>query len=96
MADYTLRPRARRDLEETWSYSADRWSPEQADAYLRSLDAVFRQLVDHPLRGRAIDEIRAGYRTIQAGSHLIVYRPAEKQIEIVRVLHQSMDPDRDL
>jgi len=38
------------------------------------------------------DEIRPGYRKFPRGSHVIFYRSAtDCMIEIVRVLHRSMD-----
>ncbi len=86
-----LRPRARQDLEAIWRYSAERWSPARADIYLRDLDTVMRALLHHRLRGYAIDDVRPGYRAIRAASHLLVYRLVGDVVEIVRVLHRSMD-----
>ena len=62
-----------------------------ADVYLRDLDTVMRALLHHRLRGYAIDDVRPGYRAIRAASHLLVYRLVGDVVEIVRVLHRSMD-----
>ena len=49
-----------------------------------------------PSLGRACDDIRTGYRRYAEGSHTIFYREAGGGIEIVRILHGRMDPDRHL
>lgn len=49
-------------------------------------------LAAQPGAGRPIDEVRPGYRRARHGSHLIFYRQVEDGVEIVRVLHQQMDP----
>ncbi|HAS6074035.1 type II toxin-antitoxin system RelE/ParE family toxin, partial [Vibrio vulnificus] len=42
--------------------------------------------------GKACDEIRDGYRKFPQGSHVIFYRQIGSQnIEIIRILHKSMD-----
>lgn len=35
-------------------------------------------------------------RRMVVNSHLIIYRKAKKRVAILRILHQSMDPDRQL
>ena len=47
--------------------------------------------------GRTCDEIKTGYFKFPTGSHVIYYRSkTEKQIEIVRILHESMDVELQL
>jgi plasmid stabilization system protein ParE len=42
--------------------------------------------------GKPCDEIRPGYRKFPQGSHLIFYRNgSDGVIEIIRILHGSMD-----
>ncbi|TWS22632.1 type II toxin-antitoxin system RelE/ParE family toxin [Tsukamurella sputi] len=41
-------------------------------------------------------EIRDGYRRYTVGSHLIFYRARSEGVDVVRVLHQRMDPTRHL
>lgn len=42
--------------------------------------------------GISCDHVRDGYRKLPQASHLIFYRQdIEERIEIVRVLHKSMD-----
>jgi toxin ParE1/3/4 len=92
MTRYVLRPRARRDIENIWDYTAATWSQSQAEIYIRLIQRTLELLADDPRLGRAWDEIRAGYRKFRADSHIVFYRIiATSGIEVVRVLHESMD-----
>ena len=84
-------PRARRDLIEIWFYTFDQWGGEQADHYLRGIDAAIRQLAENPFLGADFGHVRKGIRRHSAGRHRIFYRVNRQTIEIVRVLHASMD-----
>lgn len=96
MADFFLRPKARKDLEGVWSDAYDNWGEEQADNYIYDLDTAFQALAAKPEKGRPCDDIREGYRRYSVGRHIIFYRATKKGIEIVRILHQRMDPNRHL
>jgi toxin ParE1/3/4 len=94
---YLLSPAAQADLELIWDYTCDRWDAEQAEQYPRELQRAIERAAANPRIGRACDEIRPGYRKLAAGSHLLFYRlTAEGIIDVVRVLHQRMDVDRQL
>jgi toxin ParE1/3/4 len=93
---YVLSPRAQADIDDIWTYTVKRWSVDQAERYLRLLQTEIGDLASDPLRGRACDEIRPGYRKGRAGSHVIFYRVDDYRINIVRILHQSMDFERHL
>ncbi len=60
----------------------------------------FNTLIDRAAANLRIDEratIRPGYRKASAGSHTLFYRvTGEGTIDVVRVLHQRMDVDRNL
>jgi len=97
MADYRVRPRARADLEDIWRYTVETWGQEQADAYLTEIFAGFDRLARNPKLGRDAGEIRAGYSRYPAGKHMIFYRQAKRGfVDIVRVLHERMLPERHL
>jgi toxin ParE1/3/4 len=91
-----LTPRAEADLEEIWDYTASGWGIEQAEHYIRELWRAMVFVAADPRRGKACDDVRSGYRRYPAGSHLIFYRTAGRDIEVVRVLHQRMDHERHL
>jgi len=94
MSRVKLAPKARKDLAGIWTYSADRWSEEHADRYLALLNREIVAVALKPQLGRTCNDIRAGYFKRAAGSHAIFYRVTGDGIEVVRVLHQRMDPAR--
>lgn len=81
---------ARRDLDSIWLYSLKRWSKAQADEYYLALREQLKTALVDPDSGVAV-AIRPGLRKLLSGSHYIYYRPVANGIEIIRVLHQSMD-----
>ena len=85
-------PRATADLVEIWLYSFKTWEEEQADRYLEQLEVGIAQLAQNPRLGKPREAIRAGYRSIQINRHVAYYRMKDQRIEIVRVLHERMDP----
>ena len=96
MTRYILRPRAQRDLDEIWDYSAANWGVDPAEFYVGQIWRVVKILADDPRLGRACDHIRPGYRKYPSGSHFVFYQPIEGGIDVVRILHQRMDFDRHL
>ena len=46
--------------------------------------------------GRSAEEIRAGCRKAAVGSHVMFYRVCADVVEIIRILHRSMDVDRHI
>ena len=93
---YHLAPAARADLESIWLYTAERWSPDQADRYHNLLIDGIASLLRNPYRGLAADRIRRGYRRLNSRSHAIFYRISGDTIEVIRILHASMDFGRHL
>jgi len=87
---FRLRPAAQADLENIWLYTAERWSPEQADIYHHRIVEVMTALADGRLQGRSAEHIRSGYFNYPAGSHLVFFKKADYGIDVVRVLHQRM------
>jgi toxin ParE1/3/4 len=96
LAGYWFSKQARLDLIEIADYTVDMWGVSQAERYLGGLDDCFRRLVDAPQLGRACDQIRPGYRRVEQGKHVVIYRADSEGIFICRVLHQSMLPERQL
>ncbi len=84
-------PKAKRDIEEIWGYSFERFGFEKAEAYLRELQRAAETVAEDPRRGLACDNIRSGYRKFPVGSHIVFFRASESRIVIVRILHQRMD-----
>ena len=96
MSRFTLSPRAQADLEEIWDYTEARWSRDQAEIYVRQIKTAIENLAADPSRGRACDDVRAGYRKYPVGSHVLFYRVRPDGVDIVRILHGRMDFERYL
>jgi plasmid stabilization system protein ParE len=54
------------DLAAIWRYYAEAARPQTADGIIRDIEKMCRLLEDHPLAGRARDEVRPGLRSIAA------------------------------
>jgi toxin ParE1/3/4 len=63
---YRLYPLAQADLEEIWSYTASRWSPEQAESYHAAIVAAFEGLAAGSKQGRPSDSAKATSNTPSA------------------------------
>lgn len=68
---------------------------------MRVIQHAVERLAANPLLGRPCEEIRSGYRRHGAGSHTVYYRTFSDDdggvlIDVIRVLHKSMDVDRHL
>jgi len=86
--------RAKADISEIWQYTVDHWGADQASLYLELLDAAIDEIDRNPKVGRPCNEIRHGYRKHLIGSHVVFYRMKDREVFVVRVLHQRMDPGR--
>ena len=91
-----LSPRAQRDLDEIWDYTAERWGAAQAGVYIRQLDAACNALAADPALARSAAEIKEGYLRHRSGSHIVFCRQTPTGIKVVRILHTRMDFDRHL
>jgi toxin ParE1/3/4 len=96
MSKVTIRPAARADLKRIGRHTEGEWGREQRTRYLRQLEELIGLLVDNPKMGMRRDDLREGYRSLHAGRHMVFYRETATGIEIVRVLHASMDAERHL
>jgi toxin ParE1/3/4 len=85
------------DLVDISAYTFEAWGAHQQTIYLQTLETAFDRLAELPNIGSRADYIRNGYLKYLAGKHLIFYRfLSDKDIEVVRILHQSMDVDLHL
>jgi|GEM_PF-1509691 toxin ParE1/3/4 len=71
--------------------TAGHWGAEQAAAYVGRIKTSVEAAATEPKSGAACDHIRAGYRKLRSGSHVLFYRIAGDGIEIMRILHERMD-----
>ena len=97
MKKFKLSAAADADLRNIAAYTLEQWGKPQRDTYIRELFEAFARLSKSPDIAIRIDAIREGYRKFPQGSHVIYFRKSETHsIEIIRVLHKSMDADSQL
>lgn len=96
MSECRLTPAAQRDLSSIWDFTEERWDTGQTGKYIRELQGAIERIVADPRRGRARDEIRAGYRSYAIGSHVVFYVARAEHIDVIRILHQQMDAFRHM
>ena len=92
MPEYLLSPEALQSLEQISSYTLENYGQQQKKAYLKMLRDRMRLAAKKPEKGKERSDIKAGYYSIQVEKHHIYYRIRETHIEIIDVLHQSMEP----
>jgi len=92
-------PRAKADITEVLAYTRDNWGAEQAGKYADLIDQAADAIGENPHIGRPRFGIRAGilaHHISQRGrtaSHFLYYRiDLNGDVEIVRFLHERMDP----
>ncbi len=89
---FVLTQKAKADLRAIAIFTEERWGKEQRNVYIKQFDDAFHMLANAPLIGKQCDYIKNGYRKFPQGSHIIFYKDgANAKIEIVRILHESMD-----
>ncbi|WP_257264248.1 type II toxin-antitoxin system RelE/ParE family toxin [Endozoicomonas sp. ONNA2] len=92
MKPFVLTKQARADLIAIAQFTMKRWGKEQRNLYIKQFDDTFHLLAEMPEIGKSCDEIRKGYHKFPQGSHLIFFKQSSKnRIEIIRILHKSMD-----
>lgn len=94
MSDARFTPAALKDLSAIWDSTEERWGGERAETYLREIGAAVERLAERPDRGHSCDEIRESHRRYAIGSHLVFYVERDGGIDVIRILHQRIDPTR--
>lgn len=96
MASLKLFPAAEADLENIWRYTVRMWDMDQAVSYLDGIEHAFQFLANTPLVCRERFEITPPVRIFHHEKHLIVYLVRDGEVQVVRVLHESMDVGEQL
>jgi toxin ParE1/3/4 len=80
------------DLEKIWVYTLKKWSKDQADRYYMLIIDEIEFLRSNYYTGKSAEYIRLGYRVSFVKSHIIFYKIEDEQkLEVIRILHQSMN-----
>ena len=78
------------DLIDIWVHIATD-NEVVADRIVDEIHEVTRKLVRFPLMGRAADQLRPGVRAFVSGNYLVVYRPMEYGVAVLRVAHGAQE-----
>ncbi|MGX4675803.1 type II toxin-antitoxin system RelE/ParE family toxin [SAR92 clade bacterium H246] len=99
MSKYTLSPNAIRSLKNIGEYSLNKFGKKQTAIYLGNLHKRMRYLAENPKQGTQRTDLfpDGSCSSYFEGSHTIYYEIANKNsINIIDILHQSMEPSRHL
>lgn len=88
-------PRAIVDLDDIWfSIAID--SPTTADGFIDRLTERFVLLSEHPLVGRAREDLGSNLRSIAYRGYVIIYIANMSGVDVVRVVHGARKIDEAL
>jgi len=70
----------------------ERLDARQDEIYVTEIREASERVATRPDRGHMVDEIREGYWRYVTGSHLMFYVECDHGIDVIRILHQRIDP----
>jgi len=88
---YRVSENAERDLDEIFTYWAERTSLKIADRIIDKITERFWLLGEHPAAGKASEGIAAGVKCFPAGKYLIYYRATRRGTDILHVFHGARE-----
>ena len=92
MAEFFFTHKAVEDLKDIWHYTVQAWSEHQAENYYEAIIQCCNDLASQPGLGRSYEFVESGVFGFKMGQHIIFYRCiGADEIEIIRILHGSMD-----
>jgi len=93
VARYRLTADAQRDLETIREYILND-NPQRAVSFVDELIARFRSLAERPMSFRGRDELSPGLRSAAHGNYIILFRPEQDFVKILRVVHGARNLPR--
>lgn len=96
MARFRLTPAAQLDVELIWEYTLENFGANQAVIYIDGIDSACKLLAAAPLINRPRQEYKPEIRIYPHAEHLLLYIINDGVVEIIRILHASMDVDSQL
>ena len=90
MSDVKVQPRAQADLDEIWTYIAQR-NYQAADRLSDRIVERCEMLGRQPLIGESVGHISPGLRRVVEGNYVIYYEIESDVVFIRRVLHGARD-----
>jgi len=97
MGTFRLTLLAELDLDGIGAYTLDKWGMDQAVVYLTRLDSTFAALAEVAALGKDRSDLRPNLLACPCNRHMIFFRRDHRgDVEILRILHDSMDFQRHL
>jgi len=87
---------AKDDLIAIGKYSEQMWGADQKRKYLDGIKQSLKSLAQNPALGIHRDEVDQGLRSHPVERHMVFYRESVNEVIVVRILHQSMDVERNI
>lgn len=91
-----ISPAARDDLQSIFSYGDSIWGSKKATEYMVALQQYLWMVLQYPEIGAKRSGILPALRSFPVKSHIVFYRLSFQQVEIIRVLHSSQDPEQQI
>jgi toxin ParE1/3/4 len=86
--------RARKDLADIRNWTFKTFGPDQANRYLAQLSESLRNIAENPGLARDASDIREGMHKTVTRSHIVYFLLSKTRLDVVRILHGSMDAGR--
>jgi len=97
MSTYVLSSQAQTRLKQIRDYTLEHHGEKQKKTYMKMLRDKMRLAAKRPeTEGKSREDIKPGYYSIRAEKHYIYYRIRDTHIDILDVLHESMEPQRHI
>lgn len=90
-----LTPQAQDDWTSIWDYGIANWSAKTAKSYYNAFADRIEALALGAIIGFPVPSY-PGLLKSPTGSHVIYYRLSNSTLLVMRILHHSMDTDRNL
>lgn len=84
------------DLRSIRDDTLEKWGQRQEQIYLEAMWKRFEEIVSDPGRWRFRDDLFPGCQLAAQGRHVVLFRVRRKNLQIVRILHGSMDYPRHI
>lgn len=93
MAKYILTKKSTDDLRNIWNYTLNKWSEAQAYKYISQIKIELEKLASEGIMfDREYYETKEGLYGRPCNKHIIFYTiNSNRDIKIIRILHQMMD-----
>jgi toxin ParE1/3/4 len=96
MALYKLTSEAKTDLINIRRYTLNTWGSAQWGLYSLQLKSSMKLLASNPSIGTVCDDIRVDFYRLPLKNHTIYFKRNEDFIVVVRILQNSMCPNKHL